>query len=128
VERLCPEALPVFSELSSYDAGATLLVSALLERLDAWEQRAPHDPLFALLLRRGFGPAERERLAALAARARALPETPQQASSSEPDDESSPDLVALHDWLKDWGTTAKTFIARRDWLIRLGLVRRAPRG
>jgi hypothetical protein len=126
VERVCPNALSVFGEPNPHDASATLFVSALLERLDVCECRDPSDPLFRLFARRGFGASERARLAELAARARALPETPR-AADGDREDGPSPDLLALHDWLKDWSTTAKTFIARRDWLIRLGLVRRVSR-
>jgi hypothetical protein len=35
--------------------------------------------------------------------------------------------IALHRWYADWSTAAKTFVGRRDWLIRMGLLRRRRR-
>lgn len=125
VERLCPDARSVFDEPIAHDASATLFVSALLERLAARQRRAPSDAIFPLLECRGFAPRERARLAEIATRARALPET--SAVNDDAVRRPSIDLVALHDWLEDWSTTAKAFIARRDFLIRLGLVRRVNR-
>jgi hypothetical protein len=125
VERLCPDALSVFDEPLAHDASATLFVSALLDRLAAREDRNRSDAVFSVLDRRGFTPSERTRLVELAARVRNLPVT----NAAEGDSERAPstDLVALHDWLEDWSTTAKAFITRRDFLIRLGLVRRVNR-
>ncbi len=37
-------------------------------------------------------------------------------------------LDRLHAWLRDWSDCARTVIVRRDWLIRLGIGRRRPKG
>lgn len=136
VEHRHPESVAVIDELAAAPgARALLLVAALLARLDALEEEPRARALLATLARRGLDRAERARLGALVRAAQGLTAADAAAelaaSSTGGGPAPAPDagddvaaLRALHAWYRDWATTARAVIERRDWLIRLGVVDR----
>ncbi len=136
VEHRHPESLPWFEDLTAAPGPrALLLVSALLARLDALEEDPSRQPLLATLARRGLDRTERARLGALVQLAQGLAaEEPAAAPAGEEPafgpgaTEDAAALRALHAWYRDWATTARSVIPRRDWLIRLGVVERRRGG
>jgi hypothetical protein len=118
-------------------AAAIMSVSTLLGRLDALEsgadRKATHKQDLAalkLLAERSYTKAERDRLAALVSTAT------KGAGATAPDgdpgdakarDEHAQAELDAHAWYKEWSTTARNEIKRRDYLILLGLAsRRKP--
>ena len=119
---------------------AVLSVSLFLDRLDALERgkgrkatRADDRAALELLAARGIGQAERQRL-------RALVQTVERGTLERTGKTTAPaaatpvaqpgfeeSLVELYLWHKDWATSARAAIKRRDHLIKLGLARRQLR-
>jgi hypothetical protein len=127
LEHLHPEALGMLAELECTEpAGAVLSVATLLKRLDALESEQGSSSVLDTLARRGVDLRERQRLLTLVQTAQHARGTPRGPSNS-PTLTDEP-LLALHHWFADWSSTARTFVTRRDWLIRLGLSRRRRRG
>ena len=60
----------------------------------------------------------------LIAEATKLNSTPEEVLDIRETDEYQQKAVEFHEWLKDWRMTARTVIKRRDYLIRLGLVKK----
>lgn len=126
----------VFNNLkAAQGVGAVLTVATFLGRLDALEKgegrKASHKEdlaALALLDARGIGKAERHRL-------RKLVEVAQQGTEAATlpvvDDTAreahEAALMELYLWYKDWSTSARSAIRRRDHLIRLGLAKRKAR-
>jgi len=132
VEHRHPESVAAIDDLAAAPgARALLLVAALLGRLDALEDDPRGRALLATLARRGLDRAERARLGALVRAAQGIAAAelaaPAAGAGPAPNPDGSDDAVALralHAWYRDWATTARAVIARRDWLIRLGVVDR----
>ncbi len=120
-------------------AGSILSVSTFLDRVDALEhgedrkgtRKADHAAV-ELLASRGITPGERKRLRGLikiAETASVQPSAGDVVPAPNPAAESHRgDLLALYAWYSDWSTTARSFIKRRDHLVRLGLAKRKARG
>ncbi len=114
---------------------AVLGVLTLLDRLDALEgapgregtREADHAAL-ATLGARGVDAAERARLRALVRRANDLAGFNAARRQAEVDRRAREALVEQRRWLEEWSDMARSVIKRRDWLIRLGLASRRPRG
>lgn len=125
LERLCPDELGVFATLPSAPEAAPVAVSTLLSRLSDLERRAARDPSAARALEtlsvRGLDPAERARLAELAHRAQ---QSPKPESSGPTRDPRHRELDDLYRWFRDWSHTAHAVIARKDYLVALGLADR----
>jgi hypothetical protein len=130
-----PQEKYVFAEIAMGAAGgnAIAFVATFLDRLDALEssadrkstRKADHAAL-EVLAKRGIDKAVRSHLRQLVdiTSTDAIPAAP----PAELTRKRHEALVALYRWLKDWSDTARTVIARRDHLIRLGLARRrSPR-
>ena len=105
---------------------AVLATETFLDRLDALEaspdraatRDADHAAL-ATMAERGISPEVRAEMRTLIGTAKtgSLPLEPIE-------DPAAKDVVALHAWYNDWSETARTYIKRRDYLIRLGLSKR----
>lgn len=151
--RLHPEHAALFAGLDTSDeAHAVLSVATCLERVGALERalgsegtagvddtasagrtvsagRKPGNAeresgavVLVTLEQRKFGAAERARLRALVERAqRAELALDEHAPSS---DGAQDELRRLLRWYEDWALTARAVMGRRDWLVRLGLVRK----
>jgi hypothetical protein len=134
LERLHPESLSILAGLSVGDESeAVLAVAMLLERLTAIREGDTQAPLLVTLADRGFNEPELARLATLVSTAQraTLPVGVSVAAVAHKAEEDSTDAarLALYRWFVDWSTTAKTFVKRKDWLIRMGLSqRRRKRG
>jgi hypothetical protein len=81
------------------------------------------------LAQRGFDAAERQRLRALADRARGLVHSNSTALAAQAElrrlEQARPKaLLALYHWHADWAATARQIIKRRDQLVLLGLTDR----
>jgi len=147
LQRLHPDQAALLRDVSSSEPStAPLVVAQLLERLDALPNDVPSTSALTTLARRGFDTHERQRLWRLVHIARqalppqgaadgALGEARQEpgwsmdgaggSSASNADGPSQTDnLIALYDWYSDWVATARAFVRRKDWLLRLGLMRR----
>jgi hypothetical protein len=112
--RLHPEYAGLFSlGDAERSASAVLSIAALLDALDALAAGAP---VLATLSSRGRDATVHNRLRGWVNAACEAP-TPAPPASDTPDSA----LQQLHDWYTDWSATARTFIRRKDWLIRLGL-------
>ena len=106
--------------------GSVISVETFLDRIDALESspdraatREADLAAIATLESRGITAAVRAEMRAKVAIAKtgSMPlEVPQ--------DPSQKDVLAMQAWLADWTETAKTYIKRRDQLIRLGLSKR----
>ncbi len=123
-EHLHPEALALFSGIETPEPrGAAVALATFLRRLDVLESEGASSA-FETLTRRGLDPVERLRLGKLVDAAQRVPtvEGPLIESLQAPRDA---ELLALYRWYADWSTTALAVIKRRDYLIALGLVRRA---
>ena len=121
VDRLHPAERWLFAGIDSPGgAEAPLALATLLERLDALAERRAAAVL-ETFTRRGVGTVERGRLRALVEIAMAAPEPGEPELA---DAWREVELVALHRWYADWCTTARACIARKDWLIALGLAGR----
>jgi hypothetical protein len=109
----------VFDTIESPAApGAVLALATLLARLRADANAA------RVLARRGLDRAERRRLAELVRAAQSAP------AAGEPTpvrDAREPELTALYRWYTDWAATARAVIARKDFLVTLGLAERERR-
>jgi hypothetical protein len=129
LSRLHPEQEQfVFTNLrATPGAACVLVVETLLDRCDALERaperactrEADHAAL-ATLAARGLTVEERARVRGLvdAAKRGSVPE------AHETETGATPEIAQLHAWLVDWAETARTVIARRDHLIRLGLAKK----
>ncbi len=113
--------------------GAVLAVGTLLDRLDELESSPERQATRALdlqalerLASRGLNAQERQRLRGLIEQAQSLPSIPLELPSD--DDEAAAqhlsNLHNLHLWWKEWSTIAQSVIARRSYLIQLGLAKR----
>jgi len=114
---------------------AVLNVKTWLERLDELERAeglapqivARNTAALQTLAARGYTRQERERLRGLVQQVEALGEL-------EEDDDATADArihearLTLYRWYKEWAEIARVEIARRDWLISLGLARRKKSG
>ncbi len=125
IERLCPEELGLFAGLSSDPEAAPVAVATLLARLAQVERRAASEPSAACAIEtlsvRGLNPAERARLSDLVERARRAPEPEGSGPTRDP---REAELDALYRWFRDWSHTARIVIARKDYLVALGLADR----
>jgi hypothetical protein len=135
LERLHPEALALFAGLDErqdeIDGRAVLVMATLLERLRALEAKGGACEVMETLARRGVDGAERRRLGDLvvAAQRAEAPSVGAVRLRSGCGDamRAGAEIVALHRWLYDWSTTARAFVGRKDWLMRLGVMRRRRR-
>lgn len=85
----------------------------------------PSSPVAVTLARRGLDATELARLRSVVATAQhAAPVAEIATSGGGAEGAASAPLVALYAWYKDWSTTARSLVKRRDLLIRLGLARR----
>lgn len=126
--RLHPDRADLVPTIDSPTAlSAALALAILLQRIEDLERAGAAD-VIATLAQRGLNVQERARLAALVATAQAAPMTVKAGDTDGPMRETrAAELVALHYWFSDWSATAHAVIARRDWLVSLGLVRRKQR-
>ena len=98
-------------------------MGALLSRLDALET-SPERPdtrendaaALGVLATRGLGRRERERLAALLARAQSF--VVKETSEVEP---RGTELVALYQWYVEWLAAARVAVKRGDYLRAMGV-------
>ena len=123
LERLHPDEVAVFS---GFELGAALIgLTSLLQRLDALERGEASERCLALesLARRGLDRRERARLRRLLELAKRAG-TPPRASSDLGATRKQEALLALSRWFDDWTTTARACVIRKDWLMRMGLLRR----
>jgi hypothetical protein len=128
LERLHPDQDAfVFEHLSpSQGPAAVLGVETLLDRFEALESGKGRDEAkhkadlaaIATLEKRGYTKAERTRLRELVKSAKTVV---QPVPLSE--EESDQTLLELYGWLNDWATQAKTLLAKRSHLIRLGIAK-----
>jgi hypothetical protein len=106
-----------------------LQMGLLLERLAQLDgSKKEHDKkALAKLAQRGLDKVERERLTQLVEAARSLPavKAPDTARDARRRGEYQDSLKQLRAWYVEWSEVARATIARRDYLIRLGLA--APR-
>jgi hypothetical protein len=103
---------------------AVIVVERMLDRLDEFAQSTTERKraLVATLATRGYDADERARLRELIKVAKSS--TKLSLPPSDPVDMQENDLIALYDWYREWATTARTVITRRDHLIKLGLASR----
>lgn len=120
--RLHPEHRDLFADLEFSDAAtAAMALARWLQRVDALRETDPGDrAVLKTFAQRGVSPAVRVALTGKL-----------QAAQSASFVESTPDEVddiealrALHAWFRDWSTTARLVVKRKDWLILLGLAER----
>lgn len=123
----------LFRELSAQEGAASVdAVRALLERLaklakgKLTDDSAKDKAADALLVQRTYTHALREELAEAVKTAQSLPELSavDPATSATKEQARRAALLALHGWWKEWATTARKAIKRRDLLVNLGLARR----
>lgn len=129
LQRLHPEQDAfVFDQLEpSKGAQAVMGVAKLLDRLDALETGNGRDPathdadLEALktLEKRGYTPAERQRLRDLVSLATEI-----QPVAGVSSDERDQILRELYYWFQDWSAQVRFVTTKRSHLIQLGLARR----
>lgn len=124
VERLHPDEKRLFAGIdAAASAGESVVVLAkLLERVGQME--AGGAAVVGTLARRGLTVSERARLADVVLSAQSTPPVDDQGAPPETRDV---ELAALHRWYTDWATTARAMIARKDYLIALGLAGRGRR-
>lgn len=134
LERLHPKAVASFFEPAlTGERAVVLIVASLLAQLTALEQAEPTSEVLETLARRGLDARERERLLAIvhaaqrAAPPGMAPEMAPGAYEKGQEGGTEPEMLALYHWLNDWSATARAFITRKDWLIRLGLADRRRR-
>jgi hypothetical protein len=130
VERLHPEEMRLFAGIDR-DAGSAVesvvVVAKLLERVaDREAGGAETAAVVATLARRGLTMSERTRLASVVALAQSTPPVAAAAAPAQPATHEA-DLVALYRWYTDWATTARAVVARKDYLVALGLSGRNKR-
>ncbi len=114
---------------ASVGPAAVIGVQTLLARLDALESgkerpKAAHkkdQAAIALLAARGIDKKERQRLAALVKQAMSIAPA---AALPEADTTREAALHSLYLWYRDWSKTARAVIAKRAYLISLGLAKR----
>lgn len=82
----------------------------------------------ASLEKRNITAAERARLAAFVARAKAAPEVPASPVPAADEEAQMNALRALRVWFEDWSETARATIKKRAHLIVLGLAKRRTAG
>jgi hypothetical protein len=100
---------------------AVLALATLLARLDDLPARSK---VVAVLARRGLDKSERQRLAEQVGAAQSAPAPTHDGPAHE---ERIDELTALYRWYSDWAATARAVIARRDYLIAMGLAERVRR-
>jgi hypothetical protein len=115
IERLHPEHAALFSFRDAAATDPIVRLATWLERLERLAEDGGLEVL-ATLARRGVDPAARGALARDVREATAAPPTPER-----PPRDRDADVAALHRWYRDWSTTARTLIRRRDWLVTLGV-------
>jgi hypothetical protein len=134
VERVHPEHLALFAELEwQTPAEAILVVDRLLRRLSELPPRGAARAVLKVLERRGLTVSERSRLQELvhAAQLATVPGTlspPAALGVGGEAPEIAAEVLALYRWYADWSVTARTVVRRKDWLERMGVVRRRKRG
>lgn len=122
-------------------AEAVLAVNTFLVRIDALRSgrtgedreatRETDHAALRLLAQRGLTDEVLDELAALvriAMKGTQQSPPPPDAQAAESRAESDQALVDLYFWITDWSAQARVVITRRDYLIRLGLASRKPRG
>lgn len=123
VERLHPDHLGLFAQLEWHTpAEAVLAVDKLLRRLSELPWRPP-SMVRRLLERRGLTGAERTRLQGLVEAAQGA-NVPGGTLERTRDGSVTPEVRALYHWYADWVATARAVVRRKDWLVRMGVVRR----
>lgn len=141
IVRLHPEAVPLFANLLPLRAAqATLAVATLLQRVEQRRKRPEFAAVLATLERRGFTSEQRAQLRSVVTAAQSVspaakPKTKPKTRASAKAHELVPlrgviswQLLALHGWYQDWALTARSVVKRKDWLQRLGVVRRRRQG
>jgi hypothetical protein len=119
LERLHPEQASLFPEVDPrYPAESLLALATLIEALQRGS-RSRDAALMHTLAQRGLDAAEIARLAQLVNDAQCL-DSLLTANDTETDDRTS-DLVALYRWYRDWAESAKRFISRKDYWVKLGI-------
>lgn len=125
MERLHPESAGFFATFDfSSEPEAVLACAQLFEWL---APLAPSAPVRVTLAKRGLDESEIARLRRVLATAQhAAPPAETVTSSGGSPSDVDPDaaITELYAWYKDWSATARSFVRRRDWLIRLGLARK----
>ncbi len=128
VKRLHPKSVELFKGLQSGEPAASVLaVTTLLARLD----QEPSAAVLSTLATRGLSKQKRATLQTWVDQARAVraPTTPVALDQNDAQREGANEsLLELSSWYEDWSVTARAFISRKDWLIRLGLLRRRRPG
>jgi hypothetical protein len=116
IERLHPEHASLFSFRDAAARDPLVRLATWLDRLEVLEGSDVAD-VFETLARRGVDRATR----------RSLEQEHYDATAARPPVGHVPrrnrdaEVAALYRWHRDWGTTARTLIRRKDWLVALGL-------
>ena len=119
LERLHPEHALLFPEVDPrYPAEALLAAATLIRALQRGDP-SRDAALMNTLTQRGLDAIELTRLARLVSNAQCLDALP--AASDTETDDRTPDLVALYHWYRDWAESAKRFISRKDYWVKLGI-------
>jgi hypothetical protein len=129
------QAAFVFDGLAELkDKDVPLSVRTFLDRLDELESspdrtatRKEDHAALQSLVPRGIDPAQRARLRALVEQSEQPTEqgeSPDPAAASKAAEQMKADLTALKAWFDEWSGVARAVIKRRDYLIRLGLLKR----
>jgi hypothetical protein len=124
ITRILDRTFPAFVSILFHDLEpkegpeAVDSVSTLLDRLDALETSTEPDAgaVLKLLAKRGYPPAERQRLRALV-----LASSQFAPKATLSDAERLQILTELYGWISDWSATARLVITRRQHLIALGI-------
>lgn len=135
LHRLHPEQEAfIFDNLISGQNAAVVNVALFLDRCDALQnaperkstRKADHAAL-ATLGSRGINEAARKQGEHLVHVIESTPAPIPTDTSDLPPDARTEALTELHAWVQDWSGCARTVIARRDQLIRLGIGKRRAR-
>jgi hypothetical protein len=134
--RFPKQRAKLFENLQVQDGALSVVaVRTLLERLKLLAKGKLTDDAQgdkdanALLVRRMYGEELRAKLARAVDLAQSLPElnAMDDRQQEQRGAQRRAALVALYGWWKEWATTARKAIKRRDQLLLLGLVTRRPR-
>jgi hypothetical protein len=135
LRRLHPKQDAFVFENITPGSGAVgvVAVSMFLERLDALDgspdrkaTRKVDHAAMSTLERRGVTKAERKQAKELVHLVETTP-APEMIETAPPTDERMAALTELYGWVQDWSDCARSVIARRDQLLRLGIGKRRPR-
>lgn len=135
--RFPSEAKKVLDGLSAKrGAASVLVVSTLLDRLDALEKSEGGRAALDRLSQRGITADERSKLRALVAKAsgaddvsdKPVKSAPAVKSGATSDEDYLRSLRVLRAWFEEWSELLRTEITRRDYLIQLGLAERKSSG